>query len=84
MDRRSDDQRLGENRIGEIIGNFCLRYKPKNKKKQMRTFDTTIGHITTKEKAVALANEWRNPSIGYHTQVIRKGSGYICRLVVNS
>ena len=50
----------------------------------MRTLDTTIGHVTTKEKAVALANKWRNPSIGYHTQVIRKGSGYICRLVVNS
>ena len=50
----------------------------------MRTLETTVGHVTTKEKATALANQWRNPSIGYHTQVIRKGNGYICSLVVNS
>jgi hypothetical protein len=46
-------------------------------------FDSTIGHITTKEKAHELADQWRNPEIGYHTEVIRKNDGYIVRLVIN-
>jgi hypothetical protein len=45
--------------------------------------DTTVGHVTTKENAQKTAQEWRNPSKGYHTQVIRKEFGFICRLVVN-
>ena len=49
----------------------------------MKTLDTTVGEITTLEKATQTATKWHNPSLGYHTQVVTKGGGYICRLVVN-
>jgi phage baseplate assembly protein gpV len=49
----------------------------------MKTMDTTVGHVTTLEKATETAKQWRKPEIGYHTQVVMKGGGYICRLVVN-
>jgi hypothetical protein len=49
----------------------------------MKTLDTTVGSITTLEKATEIADKWRNPKYGYHTQVITKDGGYICRLVVN-
>ena len=49
----------------------------------MKTIDTTVGTITTLEHATETATEWHNPKLGYHTQVVAKGKGYICRLVVN-
>jgi len=49
----------------------------------MKTQDTTVGGITTFENATQTATKWHNPSLGYHTQVVTKGVGYICRLVVN-
>ncbi len=50
----------------------------------MKRFDSTIGNITTKEKAHELANQWRDPKLGYHTEVIKKNAGYIVRLVINA
>ncbi len=47
------------------------------------TQDTTVGHVTTLEKATETATQWHKPEIGYHTQVVTKDGGYICRLVVN-
>ena len=52
-------------------------------KNTMKTQDTTIGSITTREEAQRTADQWRNPEMGFHTQVIEKDGGYICRLVVN-
>ena len=49
----------------------------------MKTTDTTVGHVTTLEKATETANKWHNPTLGYHAQVVTKDGGYICRLVVN-
>ena len=48
-----------------------------------KTQDTTVGSITTREEAQRTADHWRNPAKGFHTQVIEKDGGYICRLVVN-
>ena len=50
----------------------------------LKRFDSTVGGVTTKEKAQEIANAWRNPKMGFHTQVIRKNFGWICRLVVNA
>lgn len=50
---------------------------------EMKRFDSTVGNVTTKEKAQKIADSWRNPALGYHTQVIRKNFGYICRIVIN-
>jgi hypothetical protein len=50
----------------------------------LKRLDSTIGHVTTKEKAQEIADAWRNPKRGFHTQVIRKNFGYICRVVINS
>jgi len=49
----------------------------------MKTQDTTVGGITTKENAQRTAANWHNPKIGYHAQAVKKGKGYICRLVIN-
>jgi phage baseplate assembly protein gpV len=49
----------------------------------MKTLDTTVGGITTLEKATQTARKWHNPPLGYHTQVVTKDGGYVCRLVVN-
>ena len=49
----------------------------------MKRHETTLTSITTKEKAQKLADLWRNPKLGYHTEVIRKKHGYIARLVIN-
>lgn len=49
-----------------------------------KRFDSTVGGVTTKQKAQEIADAWRNPKLGFHTQVIRKNFGYICRLVVNA
>jgi hypothetical protein len=49
----------------------------------MKTQDTTVGNITTKENAALTAANWHNPSLGYHAQVIAKNNGFICRLVIN-
>ena len=40
--------------------------------------------VTTKEKAQEIADGWRNPKLGFHTQVIRKDFGWICRIVINN
>jgi hypothetical protein len=48
-----------------------------------KRIETTVGKITTKEKAQAKAESWRNPRMGYHAEAIKKGKGYICRLVIN-
>jgi hypothetical protein len=50
----------------------------------MNRFDSTIGSITTKEKAQETAAQWRNPKLGYHTEVIKKKHGFIARLVINA
>jgi hypothetical protein len=49
----------------------------------MKTMDTTVGAVTTFEKATQTANKWHKPEIGYHAQVIAKDGGYICRIVIN-
>tara|TARA_R110000764_G_scaffold195691_1_gene280870 strand:+ start:433 stop:630 length:198 start_codon:yes stop_codon:yes gene_type:complete len=49
----------------------------------MKTQDTTVGTITTKENAALTAAHWHNPRLGYHAQVIAKNNGFICRLVIN-
>jgi len=49
----------------------------------MKTQDTTVGTITTKEKAAITAAQWHNPSLGYHAQVVAKDKGFIVRLVIN-
>jgi hypothetical protein len=49
----------------------------------MKTMDTTVGYVTTLEKATEIARQWHKPELGYHTQVVTKEGGYICRLVVN-
>ena len=49
----------------------------------MKTMDTTVGYVTTLEKATETATQWHRPDLGYHTQVITKDGGYICRLVIN-
>jgi hypothetical protein len=49
-----------------------------------KRFDSTVGGVTTKAKAQEIADAWRNPKLGFHTQVIRKNFGWICRLVVNA
>lgn len=58
--------------------------KPKKTTTIMKRFDSTIGAVTTKQKAQEIADAWRNPRMGFHTQVIRKNFGWICRLVVNN
>jgi len=50
----------------------------------MKRFESTVGFVTTKEKAQEIADGWRNPKLGFHTQVIRKDFGWICRIVINS
>jgi len=50
----------------------------------MKRLDTTVGSVTTKEKAQEIADAWRDPALGFHTQVIRKDFGWICRLIVNA
>jgi len=50
----------------------------------MKRFDSTVGFVTTKEKAQETADAWRNPKLGFHTQVIRKDFGWICRIVINN
>jgi len=57
--------------------------EPTYKHIYMKTIDATVGNITTLEQATKTAIEWYNPKLGYHTQVVSKGAGYICRLVVN-
>ena len=61
------------------------KFKPKyiNKGKQMTTMDTTVGYVTTLEKATETATQWHRPELGYHTQVVTKDGGYICRVVIN-
>ena len=54
-----------------------------NKGKQMKTMDTTVGYVTTLEKATETATQWHRPDLGYHTQVVTKDGGYICRVVIN-
>jgi len=49
-----------------------------------KRFDSTVGYVTTKEKAHEIANAWRNPKLGFHTQVIKRDFGWICRIVVNA
>jgi|TARA_R100000482_G_scaffold98908_1_gene42726 hypothetical protein len=55
-----------------------------SKEREMKRFDSTVGTVTTKEKAQEIADAWRNPKLGFHTQVIRKNFGYICRVVINA
>jgi hypothetical protein len=50
----------------------------------MKRFDSTVGSVTTKEKAQEIADAWRNTKLGFHTQVIRKDFGWICRIVINN
>jgi len=50
----------------------------------MKRFDSTVGFVTTKEQAQEIADAWRNPKLGFHTQVIRKDFGWICRIVINN
>jgi len=57
---------------------------PKATENKIKRFDSTIGNVTTKEKAQKIADAWRNPEMGFHTQVVRKNFGYICRIVINS
>ena len=49
----------------------------------MNTLDTTISKPSTKEKAQEIAEQWRNPRLGFHTEVIRKNFAYVVRLVIN-
>tara|TARA_R100001463_G_scaffold53435_2_gene104450 strand:+ start:1561 stop:1755 length:195 start_codon:yes stop_codon:yes gene_type:complete len=58
--------------------------RPSNGEQKMKRFELTIGSITTKEKAQEIADQWRNPRLGYHTEVIRKKHGFITRLVINN
>jgi len=43
----------------------------------------TIGCPTNKKQAVKTAEKWRNPKIGYHTQVIKQNGLWKVRLVIN-
>lgn len=56
----------------------------KNNTHTLKRFDSTIGSVTTKEKAQEIADSWRDTKRGFHTQVIRKNFGYICRIVINA
>tara|TARA_R110002153_G_scaffold100777_2_gene236812 strand:+ start:610 stop:762 length:153 start_codon:yes stop_codon:yes gene_type:complete len=49
----------------------------------MKTQDTTVGSITSKENAERTAANWHSPKNGFHAQAVKKGEGYICRLVIN-
>lgn len=49
----------------------------------MKSTETTVGYITTKENAAKTASNWNNPAMGYHAQAVKKGHGYICRVVIN-
>jgi hypothetical protein len=46
--------------------------------------ENTVGNITNKEQAEKKAQRWHNPEMGYHAKAVRKGSGYIVRLVINN
>jgi len=50
---------------------------------KVKTMDTTVGCVTTLKKAKETARQWRRPDMGYHTEVISKDGGYICRVVIN-
>ena len=49
----------------------------------MKTQDTTVGSITSKENAERTAAYWHSPKHGFHAEAVKKGEGYICRLVIN-
>jgi len=53
------------------------------KNHDMKTQDITVGSITSKENAERTAVNWHRPKDGYHAQAVKKGEGYICRLVIN-